>query len=89
MQTYQIYRRGETPVGAIIVKFYQASETVRAFIREIEEIDGDGTAFPSEELEPEVALRLAENKRLGDPSRPIYIELAQDIQWNPNWGSIV
>lgn len=88
MQTYQTYRRGQTPIGAIVVKFYRAGETMRAFIREIQEIDEDGTAFPSEELEPEVALRLAENKRLDKPSRPIYIELAEGVQWNPNWGSI-
>ena len=88
MQTYQTYHRGETPVGAIVIKFYRSGETVRAFLREIEDIGEDGTAFPSEELEPEVALRLAENKRQDNPSQPVFIELAEDVEWNPGWGSI-
>lgn len=88
MLTYQSYRRGETPVGAIVVKLYRAGDTVRGFLRQIEEIDEDGTAFPSEELEPEVALRLAENKRQDNPSQPIFIELAEDVEWDPEWGMI-
>ena len=88
MLTYQNYRRGETPVGAIVVKLYRAGDTVRGFLRQVEEIDEDGTAFPSEELEPEVALRLAENKRQDNPSQPIFIELAEDVEWDPAWGTI-
>lgn len=88
MRTYQSYYRGQTPVGSIVVKLYRAGETVRGFIREIQDIDEDGTACPSEELEPEVALRLAENKRQDNPSRPIFIELAEGVEWDPNWGSV-
>ena len=88
MQTYQTYRRGHTPVGAIVVKLYVAGETVRGFLRQIEEVDEDGTAFPSEELEPEVALRLAESKRQNNPAQPIFIELAEGVEWDPGWGSI-
>ena len=88
MQRYQIYKRGQTPVGAIVVKFYRAGATVRSFLREVQDVGEDGTAFPSEELEPEVALRLAENKRQDNPLQPIFIELAEDVEWNPRWGSI-
>jgi len=88
MRTYQTYRRGETPVGSVVVKFYRSGEVVRAFLREIRDIDEDGTMFPSEELEPDVALRLAENKRQDDPMKPIFIELAEGVEWDPCWGSI-
>ena len=87
MQNYQAYQRGEAPVGAIIVKFYRAGDTVRGFLREVQDVGEDGTAFPSEELEPEVALRLAENKRQQSPSQPIFIELAEGVEWNPEWGA--
>jgi hypothetical protein len=88
MLTYQNYQRGSTPVGSIVVKLYQAGDTIRGFLREVQEIDEDGTAFPSEELKPEVALRLAENKRQDNPAQPIFIELAEGVEWNPAWGSI-
>jgi hypothetical protein len=88
MQTYQTYRRGQTPVGAIVVKLYVAGETVRGFLREIEDVEEDGTAFPSDELEPDVALRLAENMRQHNPSRPVFIELDEGVEWDPGWGSI-
>lgn len=88
MQAYAQYHRGHTPVGAIVVKLYRAGDTVRGFLREVQDVDEDGTAFPSEELEPEVALRLAENKRQNNPSQPIFIELAEGVEWDPDWGSI-
>ena len=88
MLTYQNYHRGETPVGSSVVKLYRAGDTIRGFLREIEDINEDGTAFPSEELEPEVAFRLAENKRQNNPSQPIFIELAEGVEWNPEWGSV-
>jgi hypothetical protein len=89
MRTYQNYRKGTTPLGSIVVKLYRSGDTVRAFIREIEDIDEEGTAFPSEELEPVVALRLAENKRLDNPSQPIVIELTEGVEWDPVWGTII
>lgn len=88
MLTYQCYRRGETPVGSVVVKLYQVGNTVRGFVREIETLDEDGTAFPSDELEPEAALRLAEEHRQDKPSQPVFVELADGVQWNPNWGSV-
>lgn len=88
MRTYQTYRRGETAVGSVVVKFYHSGNAVRAFLREIQDIGEDGTAFPSEELEPDTALRLAENKRQDNPGRPIFIELAEGVEWDPAWGSI-
>jgi hypothetical protein len=86
MLSYQLYRRGETPVGSIVVKLYQVGNRIRGFVRKIEEVDEDGTAFPSEELEPGAALRLAEETRQG--GQAIFIEFAEGVEWNPNWGSI-
>ena len=88
MQTYRSYQRSHVPVGAIVLKLYKAGDTVRGFIREVEDIDEDGTAFPSEELGPDVALRLAENKHQGNPNQPVFIELAEGVQWNPDWGAV-
>jgi hypothetical protein len=86
MLSYQCYRRGETPVGSIVVKLYQVGNRIRGFVREVEEVDEDGSAFPSEELEPRAALRLAAEIRQGEEA--IFIELAAGVEWNPNWRSI-
>jgi hypothetical protein len=86
MRLYQRYEKGRTPIGAIVVRLYHSGGEVRGFIREIQAEENDQSIFPSEELEPEVALRLADNKRQGDPGQPIYIELAEGVEWNPDWG---
>jgi hypothetical protein len=88
MQNFVAYRRGSAPIGAIVVKLYRAGDTVRGFLRQVQDVDEDGTAFPSEELEPEVALRLAENKRQAGPAQPIFVELAEGVEWNPEWGAV-
>jgi hypothetical protein len=69
-----------------VVRLYHSGGEVRGFIREIQAEENDQSIFPSEELEPEVALRLADNKRQGDPGQPIYIELAEGVEWNPDSG---
>lgn len=85
MRTYQTYHRGRAPIGSIAVKLYRSGDEVRAFLREVEGADEDDTIFPSEELEPDVALRLAENKRQNDPTKLVYIEMAEGVEWNPEW----
>lgn len=85
MQTYQSYHRGQAPVGSIVVKLYRSGDAVRGFLREVEDGDQDDTVINSEELEPEAALRLAENKARNDPTKLVFIELAEGVQWNPLW----
>lgn len=85
MHSYQRYQQGQAPVGAIVVRLYRSDGHVRGFIREVE-ADEKEAILPSEELEAEIALRLAENKQGDDPQAPIYIELREGVHWDPAWG---
>jgi hypothetical protein len=86
LRTYQHSHRSRAPVGSIVVKLYRSGDNIRGALREVEGSDDD-TIFPSEELEPEVVLRLAENKRQGDPKRLVFVELIDGVEWNPDWGN--
>jgi hypothetical protein len=85
MYTYETFERGVTPAGSLVVRFYHSGDEVRAYIRELEDEETGDTIFPGEELEPKVAMRLAENKRQHDPALPIYIELTEGVEWDPAW----
>lgn len=87
MQTYRRYQKGITPVGAIVIRLYNSGDQIRGFIREVE-ADEEDSIFPSEELEVGNALRLAENKQLEEPDKPIYIELKEGVRWDPAWGRL-
>lgn len=85
MHTYQRYQKGQAPVGAIVIRLYHADGQIRGFIRKVE-ADETEEILPSEELEAQTALRLAENKQVDDPDAPIYIELREGVRWDPAWG---
>ena len=69
-----IQRLPERPVpGAIIVKLYRYGD--------------DDVIFPGEEMEPEAAFRLARAHSEGEA--PIYVELVEDVQWDPRWGTLI
>lgn len=87
MSAYITYRKGFAPVGAIVVRLYRSGGEPRGFIREVAADEGQDEIFPSEELEVETALRLAENKQV-TPDQPIYVELTEGIRWNPEWGTL-
>jgi hypothetical protein len=40
-------------------------------------------------MEPEAAFRMAENKSRGPEEHPIYVELAEGLEWNPAWGKLI
>jgi hypothetical protein len=88
MHHFVRYLHNLTPFGSIVVKLYWSGDEVRAYIREAAEEEADETIFPSEELEPTVAFRLAANKCRDNPHQPIYIELAEGVEWNPEWGAL-
>lgn len=85
MHSYERYQKSLVPVGAIVVRLYNSDGQIRGFIREVE-ADEREAILPSEELEVQTALRLAENKQVNDPNAPIYIELREDVRWDAAWG---
>ena len=87
MRLYRPFVRGRVPAGSIVVRLYLSGGEVRGFIRETAADEADETIFPSEEMEPEVAFRLAENK-LATPGGPIFIELTDGVEWDANWGRL-
>lgn len=87
MKRYYRFVRGLAPVGALVLRFYRSGGEVKGFLREIGAEEKDDSIFPSEELSPDVAFRLADNKRVS-LHQPVYVELAEDIDWNPDWGEL-
>jgi len=85
MHSYERYQKGLAPIGAIVVRLYHSDGQIRGFIRQVE-ADETEAILPSEELEVQTALRLAENKQVKDPDAPIYVELREGVRWDPAWG---
>ncbi|PDT41280.1 MULTISPECIES: hypothetical protein [Sinorhizobium] len=79
-----IRRLPEKPVpGAIIVKLYRYRDEIRGYVRQAVDPSEDDVIFPGEEMEPEAAFRLARTHSEGEA--PIYVELVEDVQWDPSW----
>ncbi|WEX73923.1 hypothetical protein PYH37_001280 [Sinorhizobium numidicum] len=83
MPTYQQLPVNPVP-GAVIVKLYRSGDEVRGYVRKVTDASEDDTVFSGEEMEPESALRLAKTHSEG--TAPIYVELVEGVQWDPNWG---
>lgn len=88
MRSYPTYRNRQAPVGSIVLRIYLSGGEPRAYLREVKKADEDDVVFPSEEMEIETALRLAENRRETSPGTPVYIELTEGVQWDSKWGSL-
>ncbi|TCV75912.1 hypothetical protein EDE05_101356 [Neorhizobium sp. R1-B] len=89
MHTYYRYHGTDPAPGALIIKFYHSGDQVRGFIRKVTEPSEDDMVFPGEEMEPEAAFRMAENKSRGPEQHPIYVELAEGLEWDPAWGKLI
>lgn len=89
MPTYHRYRDGEPAAGALIIRFYHSGDQIRGYIRRVAEPGEDDAIFPGEEMEPDDAFRMADNKNQGPNPQPIYVELSEGVQWNPAWGELV
>ncbi|KAA0687966.1 DUF2934 domain-containing protein [Neorhizobium sp. P12A] len=81
------YSPGAAPPGSLVIKFYHSGDQIRGYVRKIAEPDEDDTIFPGEEMEPDAAFKLA-NSHNGDAHTPIFIELVEDVQWDPTWGEL-
>lgn len=89
MHTYYRYHGGTPAPGALIIQFYHSGDEIRGFIRKIAEVSEDDAIFPGEEMEPEAAFRMAENRNHGPDKPPIYVELSEGVQWDPAWGRLM
>ncbi|TDK35254.1 hypothetical protein E2F50_13430 [Rhizobium deserti] len=89
MQTYHRYRPSEAAEGALIIKFYHSGDQIRGYIRKITDERQDDSIFPGEEMEPEDAFRMADNKNRDPGGQPIFIELSEGVQWDPAWGKLI
>ena len=87
MSIYSRYSDAKAMPGTIVVSLYRSGNEIRAFIREVAEPQTGDTIFPAEEMEPEAAFRIAENKNR-DINRPVLVELKEDISWNDAWGEL-
>ena len=88
METYHRYRKGEAEPGSIVIKFYHSGGQVRGFLRKVAKPGEDDAIFPGEEMEVADAFRMARNKMTGEASRPIFVELAEGLRWDPAWGRL-
>ncbi len=89
MNTYYRYLGAAAAPGALIIKFYHSGNQVRGFIRRVADASEDDAIFPGEEMEPEAAFRMAENKNRGPDQQPIFVELSEGVQWDPAWGRLI
>jgi len=87
MQIFRTYTPQSIRPGAIVVRLYHSGQEIRGYIRQIAEPGTDDTIFPGEEMEPEVAFRMAENKNR-ETDQPIFVELSEGVQWNSGWGEL-
>lgn len=87
MKRYYRYAHGVAPVGSLVLRFYHSGDEVKAFLREVGAEEKDDSIYPSEELPPEIAFRLADNKRASS-HQPIYVELSEGVVWNAEWGEL-
>ncbi|HEV7433657.1 MAG TPA: hypothetical protein VGO22_02110 [Pseudorhizobium sp.] len=87
MQTFQRYSPEATPPGALIVRLYHSGAEIRGYIRQVAEPGTDDTIFPGEEMEPETAFRMAENKNR-ESGQPVFVELSEGVAWDRAWGEL-
>ena len=88
MHTYHRYKEGVPEPGSLIIKLYHSGDEIRGFIRKVADPAEDDTIFPGEEMDPETALRMAENKNREPDMHPIFIELSEGVEWDPAWGRL-
>ena len=88
MNAYQKYSDGSGSPGDIVIRFFHSGGQVRGYIRKIAEPGEDDAILPGEEMNPVAAFRMAENKINGEPGKHIFVELSDDVKWDPSWGSL-
>ncbi|MEO1987169.1 MAG: hypothetical protein ABGX47_11050 [Martelella sp.] len=78
------YQKDNAPKDAVVLRVLQRGGRAVGLVREID-FGNEGTPYyPSEEVAMPDAIRLAENRN--DSGGPILVEMAEDVEWNPDWG---
>ncbi|ANL37793.1 MULTISPECIES: hypothetical protein [Rhizobium] len=85
MHEYISHPAGAFPPGSLIVKLYRSGNQIRGYVRKVADIGQDDAIFPGEEMEPEAAFKLAETHR---GHAPIFVDLVEDVAWDPSWGRL-
>lgn len=84
---YKAYQPEVRTPDAIIIKLYTSGDQIRGYVRKIVDPAKNDTIFPGEEMEPEAAFQLAVSHSEGEA--PIFIELTEGVQWDPEWGDLL
>jgi len=84
---YLRYSADAAHPGSLVIKFYHSGDQIRGYVRKVAGIGEDDTIFPGEEMEPEAAFKLARSHN-GDSGKPVFIELAEGVEWDPSWGDL-
>ncbi|MCB8840658.1 hypothetical protein [Aurantimonas sp. VKM B-3413] len=86
------YRRleGTRQEGQLVVRLVREGDQVKAFLIGFDETGdpAEASVYPSEEMDPEEAFRIAENKRQAIGDAEVLIEKEVDVDWNPAWGEL-
>jgi hypothetical protein len=89
MRTYHHFRQSLVEPGSLVIKLYRSDGNIRSYIRQIARPGSDDVIFPGEEMEPEQAFRVAENHKADGESEPVFVELAEGVDWHPAWGKLI
>jgi hypothetical protein len=89
MPTFYRFHGDRLEPGSLVIKFYHSGDQIRGYIRRINDTSEEDAIFPGEEMEPEDAFRMADNKNRPPNKAPIFIELAEGVEWNPTWGTLI
>ncbi|MFN7089243.1 MAG: hypothetical protein ACK4P4_01645 [Allorhizobium sp.] len=84
---YKAYQPEVRTPDAIIIKLYTSGDQIRGYVRKIVDPAKNDTIFPGEEMEPAAAFQLAVSHSEGEA--PIFIELTEGVQWDPEWGDLL
>lgn len=87
------YKRltGERRDGQIVVEIVNEGDTQKAFITGLEETGdaGEPTVYMPEEMAPDEAFRIVENKREAIGNAEVVVKLEVGAEWDPAWGELV
>lgn len=70
--------------GSAVLVLYRSGKTLPGYILTRGTPDTEDEIFPSDEMEPEAASRVAITHNW-DRNTLIYVELEEDITWKPAW----
>jgi len=84
---YKTYQPEVRIPDAIIIKLYTSGDQIRGYVRQVVDPRENDMIFPGEEMEPEAAFKLAASH--SEEEAPIFIELTEGVQWDPEWGNLL